>query len=175
MRLLPAREQFSIDAAAARRMDLRTGAYMCMCMQVTRYESFLFTSLDRSNRSVASNSDICGESTVPTFLQSPCHPSRRCKKINCLCTCVPFFMYSPKCSACSISAGSVRLRFSNKEGQSLRKNRRLIENDGKMMGRTLEHAAHAGVEIVTVRHDDDELWMDTYKRTWILGIGIITT
>ena len=67
-------------------------------------------------------------------------------------------MYSPKCSACSISAGSVRLRFSNKEGtEPQEKNRRLVGNDGKMMGRTVEHASHAAVEIVTVRHDDDEL------------------
>ncbi len=31
---------------------------------------------------------------------------------GCIIICVPFLMYSPKCKACSISAGSVSPRFS---------------------------------------------------------------
>jgi hypothetical protein len=82
-------------------------------------------------------------------------------------------MYSPRCKACSISAGSVRPRFSIPR-TALPQDDRLLE----MMGRrTLEHPAHAGVEIIAVCDGGrDELRMDGgYKKNEILGIGIITT
>ena len=69
---------------------------------------FLFTSLDWSNRSVASDSDICEESTMPAFLESPMSPQGNVTVNEVLVRCKPVYARAYR-SLCTLqSARPVR-------------------------------------------------------------------